>query len=240
MLGDRMRSLRRKLKLTQLELADTLKIKASAISQMESNKIKPSLDTLKTLSTVYGINLHWLITGRGSMFDIIGDTRDTTAKKLEKIRTFISEELSGLLQTKEEIASSEVLDIPVKGEIAAGMPAESVDTSIEVISIRRAMINGVAEDYVGLRVNGHSMEPDIKHNDVVVIRRSQDWDRLTGHVCALRIDGAITLKKLTQDLRRKLIVLVSMNEGFEPILVNPLEHQDITLIGMLQYLYRKL
>lgn len=240
MLGERMRSLRKKLKLTQFELAETLKIKASAISQMESNKIKPSLDTLKILATVFGVNLHWLITGRGSMFDIIGDTRDSTEKKLEKIRSFINEELSSLVQSKEKMAAGDVFELPVKGEIAAGLPAESVDTSLDVISIRRSMINGVIDDYVALRVNGHSMEPNIMHNDVVVIRRSQDWDRLTGHVCALRIDGAITLKKLTQDLRRKLIVLISMNEDFEPILVNPLEHQDITLIGMMHSLYRKL
>ncbi|MFO8144698.1 MAG: XRE family transcriptional regulator [Candidatus Syntrophosphaera sp.] len=240
MIGDRLRSLRKKLKLTQVELAETLRIKASAISQMESNKIKPSLDTLKTLATVYGVNLHWLITGRGSMFDIIGDTRDSTERKLEKIRSFISDELSNLVRSKEEMAASDVYELRVKGEIAAGMPAESVDTSLDVISVRRSMINGVIDDYVALRVNGHSMEPMIMNNDVVVIRRSQDWDRLTGHICALRIDGAITLKRLSLDARSKLIVLLSVNEEYQPMLINPLEHQDITLIGMLHYLYRKL
>jgi repressor LexA len=240
MIGDRLRSLRKKLKLTQVELAETLRIKASAISQMESNKIKPSLDTLKTLATVYGVNLHWFITGRGSMFDIIGDTRDSTERKLEKIRSFISDELSNLVRSKEEMAASDVYELRVKGEIAAGMPAESVDTSLDVISVRRSMINGVIDDYVALRVNGHSMEPMIMNNDVVVIRRSQDWDRLTGHICALRIDGAITLKRLSLDARSKLIVLLSVNEEYQPMLINPLEHQDITLIGMLHYLYRKL
>ncbi len=240
MIGDRLRSLRKKLKLTQVELAETLRIKASAISQMESNKIKPSLDTLKTLATVYGVNLHWFITGRGSMFDIIGDTRDSTERKLEKIRSFISDELSNLVRSKEEMAASDVYELCVKGEIAAGMPAESVDTSLDVISVRRSMINGVIDDYVALRVNGHSMEPMIMNNDVVVIRRSQDWDRLTGHICALRIDGAITLKRLSLDARSKLIVLLSVNEEYQPMLINPLEHQDITLIGMLHYLYRKL
>ncbi|MBW6513695.1 MAG: XRE family transcriptional regulator [Candidatus Syntrophosphaera sp.] len=240
MIGDRIKSLRKQLKLSQKELADSLKINASAISQMESNKIKPSLQTLALLAKAHGVNLHWMITGKGPMFGGSGATVSSTERRLDKIRSFINDELAILVKSKEELNSQDVVDLRVVGEIAAGLPAESIDTSMDVISMRRSMINGEEEDYIALRVNGHSMEPMVCNNDLVVIRRSQDWESATGNICALRIDGAITLKRLSFDARKKLIVLLSLNEEYQPLLFNPQEHQDITLIGMLHYLYRKM
>ncbi len=240
MLGQRLKSLRKTLKLTQAELGKELGINASALSQMEADKIRPSLDTLITLGKQYGTNLHWLITGTGSMFDVIGDSEGSTERRLAKVRDFLQTELQTLVQTKLEKADHSAFEIPVSGEIPAGLPAENVDASMEVLTVGSRMLKGVAEDYICLRVNGHSMEPLVLHNDLVLIRKSQDWDKLTGHICALRIDGCITLKRLSMDARSKLIVLLSVNEEFQPILINPREHQDITLIGSLHFLYRKM
>ena len=82
------------------------------------------------------------------------------------------------------------------------------------------------------------MEPDIRNNDVVLIRQNQEWRLLDGKICAVRIDGAITLKKLMLDDARKMIVLIPLNEDFQPILVNPENHRDIALLGSLFYLFR--
>lgn len=240
MIGERLNALRKNLKLTQTELGEKLGINASALSQMENGHIKPSLDTLTGLSNLFGTNLHWLITGKGSMYEVIGDSEGSTERRLQKIRNFLSDELSSLVRTRVETTENTSLEMRVMGEIAAGAPAESIDTSMDIINVRRSMIHGVVDNYVCLRVNGHSMEPMVYHNDVVVIRQNQDWEKLTGHICALRIDGAITLKRLTWDKRNKLMVLISVNEEYSPILINPAEHQDIALIGQLHFLYRKL
>jgi SOS-response transcriptional repressor LexA len=93
---------------------------------------------------------------------------------------------------------------------------------------------------MALRVNGRSMEPDIRHNDVVLIRQDQDWRHLEGKICAVRIDGAITLKKLMLDDAKQMIVLVPLNEGYQPIIINPDNHRDVALIGSLFYLFRVL
>jgi len=84
------------------------------------------------------------------------------------------------------------------------------------------------------------MEPDIHHNDVVIIRKGNDWDRLKGAICAVRIDGSITLKKLSMDDRRKLILLLPINENYAPIVIDPRDHEDVSLIGSMHYLYRKI
>ncbi|HNT52531.1 MAG TPA: XRE family transcriptional regulator [Candidatus Syntrophosphaera sp.] len=240
MIGERIKELRHDLKLSQLELGDKIGVNPSAISQMESNKINPALDTMIQLSHHYGVNLHWLITGVGSMYEVTGDMEGSTERRLGKIRDYLHKELDTLIRTKQEAALYGSIELPVAGEIPAGPPAESVDSSLEILAVNRGMIEGEPAEYVCLRVNGHSMEPLVMHNDLVLIRQTQKWDKLNGSICALRIDGAITLKRLSLDPRSKLIVLLSINDEYQPILVNPQEHRDIVLIGSLRFLYRKL
>ena len=68
MTGDRLKTVRKYLKMNQQEMGDALKVNASAISQMENNHIKPSLDTLIQLTKTFDVDLHWLLTGKGDMF----------------------------------------------------------------------------------------------------------------------------------------------------------------------------
>jgi SOS-response transcriptional repressor LexA len=240
MLGERLKAVRKDLKLSQQEFGEVLEVKGSAISQMEGNLIRPSTDTMLLMYRKFSVNLHWLITGEGTMYSLpYGEGPGSTAHRFEKIKTFLNEELNALLKSKEELVQAESFDLMVSGEIAAGPPVETAGTKIDVVSIRRSMINGVADEFVCLRVNGHSMEPMVLHNDVVIIRKGSNWEKHAGLICALRIDGAITLKRLTFDTKKKLIILLSVNDEYNPILINPRDHTDITLIGSMFYLYRK-
>ncbi|MCB5246715.1 MAG: XRE family transcriptional regulator [Candidatus Cloacimonetes bacterium] len=239
MINRRIRALRLSLKVTQTALAKKLNVKPSAISQIESGKIRPSVDTMLLLTRLCDVNLHWLITGKGPMWVDPRDSRKKVKDKLKEVRNFINSELDTLARSREQDRWSETLDIPVTGEIAAGPPVENFETYMEFLTIRRGMIRGVLDDYVCLRVNGNSMEPQVCNNDLVLIRQSQDWKQLSGQICALRIDGGITLKRLLLDDKEKMIVLVSLNDEYQPILIKPDEHQDITLIGSLFYLMRK-
>ncbi len=239
MIGKRIKALRLTLKVTQTDLAKKLNVKPSAISQIESGKINPSTEKMKLLTRLCDVNLHWLITGKGPMWVDPRDSRKKTREKLQEVRAFIHSELDILTRTREQQNWAESLDIPVSGEIAAGPPVENFDTYMEFLTIRRGMIRGVVDDYVCLRVNGNSIEPQVCNNDLVLIRQSQDWNGLDGQICALRIDGGITLKRLVLDEREKMIILVSLNDEYQPILIKPDEHQDITLIGSLFYLMRK-
>jgi len=225
----------------QQEFAAGLGINASAISQMESNRTKPSLDTLILIAQRYEVDLHWLLTGKGSMFVNANPKASEPARKqLDELQNILNDRLSEIIQTKADIQRHDVFDIKVSGEIAAGLPVESIDHELDVVTVKRSLVKGNPEELVCLRVNGHSMEPEIRHNDVILIRQSQDWTKLSGMICAVRIDGSITLKKLTLDSANKLIVLVSLNEEYKPIVVRPQDHQDISLIGYLYFLFRKL
>lgn len=239
--GQRLRKVRKALNLSQQELAVSLNVNASAISQMETDRIKPSLETLLILAKSYKVNLHWLITGMGQMFeDTIVAAKYKTNNRMEELKSLLTQELQSITKAKQDYTQGDVVDIPVKGEIAAGLPVESFQEEIDVMTVRRSMIKGSVDDFICLRVNGKSMEPDIRHNDLILIKQSTEWDKLAGKVCAVRVDGSITLKKLVLDPANKVIVLVSLNNEYQPIVIHPDEHQDINLIGYLFFLFRKM
>lgn len=239
--GQRLRTVRKALNISQQELSEALKVNASAISQMETNRIKPSLETLLLLAKRYKVNLHWLITGKGQMFeDTVSTAMYKNNHRLEQLKNLLTEELQNISQAKMDYSSTDVVDIPVKGEIAAGLPVESFQEEIDVITVRRSMLQGSMNDFICLRVNGKSMEPDIRHNDLILIKQSKEWDTLDGKICAVRVDGSITLKQLVLDPTNKVIVLVALNNEYKSIILHPEDHQDVNLIGYLFFLYRKM
>ncbi|WP_043880765.1 LexA family protein [Actinobacillus pleuropneumoniae] len=65
-LGDRIRSRRKELKLTQKDLATALKgVSHVAVSQWESNTTKPNAENILDLSTVLQCDISWLLRGSG-------------------------------------------------------------------------------------------------------------------------------------------------------------------------------
>lgn len=240
MVGERLRELRTVLKKKQIEIAKELKLNPSAISQMESGKINPSLDNMQQMWKMYGVDLHWLITGEGNMFsDNKKGIVESKNKGWETLQAMLNKSLEEIAKAKIDLVDSAVIDIPVEGEIAAGLPVESHLPQADTISIRRGQIKGNPGNFISLRVNGHSMEPSLHHDDIVVINQCSDWQKLSGKICAVRIDGAITLKMMTLDCKTQTVVLLPINEEYKPILVKPEDHNDLTLIGNVASLYRR-
>jgi len=239
MIGERLKQVRQALRLKQVDMAKELKLNPSAISQIESGRTNPSLETISEIGSRYGVDLHWLITGAGQMFSTPRSV-EVRRNGWDKFQKMLNERLEEIVQARLDLLDAESVDIPVTGEIAAGEPLENTGDVVEVVTVRRTMISGNLADFIAMRVNGRSMEPDIHNNDVVLIRQNNEWRAMDGKICAVRIDGSITLKKLMLDDAQRMIVLIPLNENFQPILVNPENHRDITLLGSLFYLFRVL
>lgn len=237
MIGERLKQIRQVLGIKQVDLAKVLKINPSAISQMESGRTNPSLETLSELVVNYNVNLHWLIKGIGKMFNTANDTSSQNGS-WDDFQKLLNDRLEEIVQARLDLMDSDTVEIPVSGEIAAGEPMENYGTLLDVVTVRRSLINGSLNNFVALRVNGRSMEPDIRNQDVVLIRYCNEWRELAGKICAVRIDGGITLKRLILDDVQKMIVLLSINENYQPILIDPDSHTDVTLIGSLYFLFR--
>ncbi|MCB5254375.1 MAG: XRE family transcriptional regulator [Candidatus Cloacimonadaceae bacterium] len=240
MIGKRLRDLRNELNIRQSDIAQDIGINPSAISQMESGKINPSLESLLLLWKKHKVDLHWLLTGEGEMFcDSRNERASQKHKSWETLQGMLNKSMEEIAKAKMDLVDSSVIDIPVVGEIAAGAPVESHSRFTDTISIRKGQLKGDPNQFVSLRVNGRSMEPSLHHDDVVIISKCNDWEKLSGKICAVRIDGAITLKMMTLDQHTQTVVLLPINEDYKPILIKADEHNDLSLIGSLASLYRK-
>ena len=68
-MGDsRLVVLRDLLSLSQQEFASRIGITQGALSQLESQKSKLSLDSLLKINRVFGVDCNWLVTGEGDIF----------------------------------------------------------------------------------------------------------------------------------------------------------------------------
>lgn len=63
MLGPRIAALRRNANMSQAELANRLKISASAVGMYEQGRREPSLDMVVKLAVVFGVTTDFLLTG---------------------------------------------------------------------------------------------------------------------------------------------------------------------------------
>ena len=70
MLGARIAALRKAAGMSQVQLAQTLKISASAVGMYEQGRREPSVELLIAMAGIFGVSIDFLVTGKPS------DTRE--------------------------------------------------------------------------------------------------------------------------------------------------------------------
>jgi transcriptional regulator with XRE-family HTH domain len=70
--GERLRKIRKALKLSQGEFGAALNLSGSFISDIEKGRSKAGLDLFFYISSVYKVNLYYLVLGTGEMFGTDG------------------------------------------------------------------------------------------------------------------------------------------------------------------------
>lgn len=200
------------------ELIDTLKISkkrfAETIGASQGNvsdwfnkpNARPSIDALKRISEAHGVNLNWLITGEGDMFNIV---------------------------RAREAAPEKFISLPVVSSIAAGCPMEAYldDEPAEFIQVPLSLLH-LPPPYFAFRVEGESMTPFILDGDIVIL--SQDWRgiELNDRICGFRTHDGITLKKMVIQKRQKTTWLMPLNHGYNPVPYNK-DTEDLVMFGVL-------
>ena len=87
------------------------------------------------------------------------------------------------------------VQIPVLGEVRAGLPLEVVENILDYEEISAEMARG--GEFFALRVVGDSMEPRIRENDVVIVRKQPDIG--SGEIGIVLVNGdAATIKKVVK------------------------------------------
>ena len=102
--------------------------------------------------------------------------------------------------------------IPVLGDVAAGIPIEAVTDIVDYEEIDAAM--AATGEFFGLRIKGASMEPRMRDGDVVIVRKQDDAD--TGDTVVVLVNGnSATVKKIKKSPDG--ISLIPTNPAYDPL-----------------------
>lgn len=81
--SERVKFIRKILKLSQQKFADDLEISKSYVNSVEAGRAEPSFRFVKALAEVKNININWVITGSGNIFLSEGENDDQKINEVE-------------------------------------------------------------------------------------------------------------------------------------------------------------
>jgi repressor LexA len=131
--------------------------------------------------------------------------------------------------------SGRFVDVPVVGQVAAGMPLLAVENIEDTVKVDRFFI-GPNREVFALRVTGESMiEDGIFDGDYIFVRKQLTAER--GEIVVAIIDGEATVKRFYPEEDR--IRFQPANASMEPIYVAREEFKSVDLIGVVVGVYRR-
>jgi phage repressor protein C with HTH and peptisase S24 domain len=208
-IGQRIKQLRKMLRLSQREFGEKIGRALNTVQKWEMGQRTPDESTLKLIAKEFNVNEEWLKTGKGEMF------------------------------AEGVIKEGEAIKIPYYPEtnLSAGTGIEPYSEQNRWIEISEEfMVELFGRVYKrGLAlfpVYGNSMEPTIPAGSVAIIRLYEfEQSIINGSIYALSIDNDIYIKRIKLNPITKKLTLISDNPDYEPIEV-PEEFQErIKIIG---------
>jgi len=224
-IGDRIKEVRSKLKLSQQELAAKLGISQGHLSEVERGMRKPGGEMLNALKHTFNVSLDWLFTGEGGMFSG------------PKVCTIPLEHPGTEIPAQPENGLKEYVVIPFHKEISvsAGKGVFAREGEVAPIAISSSYLKRRLR-LVSLRglslvpIHGDSMEPNLPDGSYAIV---QDWEiegvLMDGRVYVVFVDNLLYIKRIYFDRHKKMLYLVSDNQNVPTIEVEWMD--NVRIIG---------
>ncbi len=128
--------------------------------------------------------------------------------------------------------------IPVLGKVVAGVPLEAIQEILDWEEIKPAL--AATGEFFALKVKGHSMEPYIMENDIVIVRKTEEVEN--GALAIVLVNGfEATCKKVK--ILDTGVTLIGLNVSvYEPHFYSceEVEHLPVQIIGQVVEIRRSL
>ena len=135
-------------------------------------------------------------------------------------------------------ASSEMIDLPLYGDVAAGALAEmeSVDVwDVENIQLPKVILPALSSytNLFAIRVNGDSMDKVIPDNSLVVVKACEDYVYKDGDIVVFSYNGEYSLKRYRPNAMKGFILFEadSHNTDFQDIPINKDDMPEARIYG---------
>lgn len=136
---------------------------------------------------------------------------------------------------EQSAANDDVVEIPVLGRVAAGLPILADENVIDTLRLDRGMLSGGKEIF-GLRVSGDSMiEAGILHGDYIFVRRQNTANR--GDTVVALIGDEATVKYYYPE--KDYVRFQPANAQMAPILVRAIDFRNTMILGIVVGVFRR-
>lgn len=168
------------------------------------------------------------------------------AMELSKAMFINIEDLLNMLdKTQEFIVNNNKLDnfgnpvasIPILGTVKAGYDYLAQENWVGTVDVETSLV-GNGKDYFALKVHGNSMSPALIEDDIVIIKKQNDFENGDIVVAIINGDEATIKKGKKSD---SSILLQPLNPSYEPLIFTYDEMKTIpvTIIGIVKQLKRE-
>ena len=130
-----------------------------------------------------------------------------------------------------------VTSIPILGTVKAGYDYLAQENWVGTIDVETSLV-GNGDEYFALKVHGDSMSPVLIEDDIVIIKKQNDFEN--GDIVVAIINGnEATIKKGKKS--DSSILLQPLNSAYEPLIFTKEEMKTIpvTIIGIVKQLKRE-
>jgi SOS-response transcriptional repressor LexA len=248
--GERLIAVRKHYGVNITMMSEKMGIVKSNISRYERNLVKPTTEYLHLLIKHYRVNLNWLF---GENEEMILNTKQRGKFSRSYLKNLLEKDImessdrvieavsytSFGIPIFGDIESFEKQYLPISGSISAGAPMEiRADEYSDFVPFPTQKNTADLDNYLVFRINGLSMAPDIAHEDIVYIRRNDNWFELNNKIVAVMIKGEMTLKKMFINEKHKQVDFKALNKDFQDISIAYDMMDSTFLIGELKAIRR--
>lgn len=215
-LGKYLKKLRNNKYLSLREVNHITDISYSHLNMIENGKRNVTPALLRVLADLYCVDYLDLYEKAGYI-DLIEDEKKNKYK-IDKL-------------------GNHVTSIPILGTVKAGYDYLAQENWVGTIDVETSLV-GNGDEYFALKVHGDSMSPVLIEDDIVIIKKQNDFEN--GDIVVAIINGnEATIKKGKKS--DNSILLQPLNTNYEPLIFTKEEMKTIpvTIIGIVRQLKRE-
>lgn len=186
------------------------------LNMIENGKRNVTPALLRTLANLYGLDYLDLYEKAGYI-DLVNDER-RNKYKIDEL-------------------GNPVKEVPLLGIVKAGYDYLAQENWVGMVDVDANLVKDNSE-YFALKVHGDSMSPTLIENDIVIIKKQDDFE--TGDIVVAIINGdEATIKKGKKT--DNSILLQPLNNNYEPLIFTNDEMKTIPvkIIGVVKQLKRE-
>ena len=158
--------------------------------------------------------------------------------KIELIANYFGIKKSDLIERKDRTdkLGNPVISIPILGTVKAGYNYLAQENWVGTVDVEKSLV-GTDNDYFALKVKGDSMFPLLIEDDIVIIKKQNDFEN--GDIVVAIINGdEATIKKGKKS--EVGILLQPLNNSYEPLIFtyNEMKNIPVIIVGIVKQLKR--